>query len=151
MRVIITLIVVFQFTGCASMYNNERTYNIVNMSETKQQVIDISNTNQKNDLKEYWLPLKRVEPKYPHKALRKKQSRCLDIVFSIDSSGKASSFYVRNSDINDDFVKNAARALTRWKWQASKTNPNRMGVITSTRVNFSVSETPIVDIFNECS
>jgi len=141
MRVIVTLFCLFQFFGCAS----------TNTDEQHKKIIDISNTNQKNELKEYWLPLMTVKPKYPHRAMRKKQSRCLDIVFSIDSSGKASSYYVRNSDVNDDFVKNSARALTKWKWQASKTNPNKLSVITSTRVNFSVSQAPRVDILGECS
>lgn len=141
MRVIVTLLCIFQFIGCASPHKDEQS----------QKFIDISNTSQKSELKEYWLPLTTVNPKYPHRAMRKNQSRCLDIVFSIDSSGKASSYYVRNSDVNDDFVKNAARALTKWKWQASKTNPKKLSVITSTRVNFNVSQAPLVDILGECS
>ncbi|WP_448548450.1 energy transducer TonB [Thalassotalea fusca] len=119
-------------------------------SITPQKLVDLSKPEQQELLAQFWMPKVKVEPKYPSKAKRRGESRCLDIVFSIDNEGKTRGYTVRNAVPNDEFVKNAARAIAHWRWQVSKTNPKRVAVITSTQINFIAEPEPRVDIFGKC-
>ena len=115
-----------------------------------KELVDLSTPEQHSLLSQYWLPKVKVEPKYPSKAKRKGESRCLDIVFSIDSEGKTSGYAVRNAVPDDEFVQNVARAISHWRWQVSDANPEKLAVLTSTRIHFIAEPTPKVDIFGEC-
>lgn len=115
-----------------------------------QKIVDLSKPEQQELLASFWLPKVKVEPKYPSKAKRRGESRCLDIVFSIDHEGKMRGYTVRNAVPDDEFVKNAARAIAHWRWQVSKENPERLSVITSTQIHFTAEPKPSVDIFGKC-
>jgi protein TonB len=63
------------------------------------------------------LPLHRIEPKYPARALKRKIEGYVVMRFSIDTTGKPTDIEVVKADPQGVFDREATRALLMWKYQ----------------------------------
>ncbi|WP_117232458.1 energy transducer TonB [Vibrio maerlii] len=63
------------------------------------------------------LPLYRVEPRYPQRALKRGLEGYVIMKFTIDSTGKPVDIEVVESNPSRVFDREAKRALTKWKYQ----------------------------------
>lgn len=82
--------------------------------------LDLSAKEQVTLVEEYWTVVKRVEPRYPVSAVKNNISGCVDLIVGIDQNGKFKGYKVRSSFPKGVFDKNAAAALTKWKWKATE-------------------------------
>ncbi len=64
----------------------------------------------------------RVDPKYPRRALRRKQKGWVKVQFIITASGKVKSPFVVSSKPSGVFDKEALKAIRRWKFKARIVN-----------------------------
>ena len=65
---------------------------------------------------------RRVAPKYPKRALRRKQKGWVKVQFIITASGKVKSPFVVSSKPSGVFDKEALKAIRRWKFKARVVN-----------------------------
>lgn len=63
------------------------------------------------------MPLHRIEPKYPARALKRKIEGYVVMRFSIDTTGKPTDIEVVEADPKGVFDREATRALLMWKYQ----------------------------------
>ncbi|MGI5310017.1 energy transducer TonB [Rheinheimera sp. WS51] len=112
------------------------------VEEPKINYLDISGKDQIKLVDEYWTVAKRIEPRYPILAAKNNVSGCVDLIVGIDQNGKAQGYKVRSSYPKGVFDKNAAAALVKWKWQATEKNKDNTPVLTSIRMDFSISRNP---------
>lgn len=63
------------------------------------------------------MPLHRIEPKYPARALKRKIEGYVVLSFSIDITGKPTDIKVVEADPKGVFDREATRALLNWKYQ----------------------------------
>ncbi len=63
------------------------------------------------------MPLYRVEPRYPQRALKRGMEGYVIMKFTIDSTGKPVDIEVVESNPKRVFDREAMRALTKWKYQ----------------------------------
>lgn len=68
------------------------------------------------------MPLHRMEPRYPRRALRRKIEGYVVLSFSIDKTGVPTDIEVIDSDPKRIFDREARRALKRWKYQPQMVN-----------------------------
>lgn len=68
------------------------------------------------------VPLHRMEPRYPRRALRRKIEGYVVLSFSIDKTGVPTDIEVIDSEPKHIFDREARRALKRWKYQPQMVN-----------------------------
>lgn len=123
----------FALAACSSTPETE---------QVQSNYLDLSAKKQVKLVEEYWTVVKRVEPRYPVSAAKKNISGCVDLIVGIDQKGKAKGYKVRSSFPKGVFDKNAAAALTKWKWKATEKNKDSIPVLTSVRLDFTTSRNP---------
>jgi protein TonB len=68
------------------------------------------------------MPLHRIEPSYPARALKRKIEGYVVMKFSIDEQGKPMDISVVEGNPSGVFDREATRALVRWKYQPMMVN-----------------------------
>ncbi len=137
MRKLVSLSILSVFVmSCASLKPNETTQAF---AEEPIRYIDLTADSKKDLIERYWVVIKSEDPKYPVDAARRGLSGCVDFIVAIDSNGTLGGFKIKKSYPEGVFDKSAAAALNRWKWSASKDNIENTPVLTTTQLNFMVS------------
>ena len=112
------------------------------VEEAKIDYIDLSGKEQTELVDKYWSVYKRIEPRFPVSAAKRKITGCVDIIVGIDQNGESTGYKVRSSYPKGVFDKSAAAALVKWKWKATEENKDNKPVLTSVRMDFSTSRNP---------
>ena len=94
----------------------------------------------------YWIKTLSRNPQYPMHAALAGVSGCVEIVYSINASGKPEGYRIVNAFPGNTFEDNALAALARWRWEPSSTNSEKQPVLTSTQLDFVVSDSKNVDL-----
>ncbi|MGX9459727.1 TonB family protein [Shewanella sp. A14] len=68
------------------------------------------------------MPLHRVEPRYPTRALKRKIEGYVTLTFVIDEKGNPQNIEVLDANPNQIFDREAIQALKRWKYQPKMIN-----------------------------
>ncbi|ANB26959.1 hypothetical protein A6F57_18330 [Alteromonas stellipolaris] len=137
MRKLVSLSILSVFVmSCASLKPNQTTQAF---AEEPIRYIDLTADSKKDLIERYWVVIKSADPKYPVDAARRGLSGCVDFIVAIDSNGTLGGFKIKKSYPEGVFDKSAAAALNRWKWSASKDNIENTPVLTTTQLNFMVS------------
>ncbi len=123
----------FTLAACTSIPETEHA---------QSNYLDLSAKKHVKLVEEYWIVVKRVEPRYPVSAAKKNISGCVDLIVGIDQNGKLKGYKVRSSFPKGVFDKNAAAALTKWKWKPTEKNKDSIPVLTSVRLDFTTSRNP---------
>ena len=63
------------------------------------------------------MPLYRVEPRYPSKALKRKVEGYVQVMFTIDAAGKPVDIQIQKSEPKYMFDREAIYAIKKWKYQ----------------------------------
>jgi len=87
------------------------------------------------------MPIYRVEPNYPPRALRRNIEGYVVIQFDIDKKGRPFNIQIIESKPNHIFDREALRAVHRWKYQPNMENGNT-SVVTGqqTKVEFRIAK-----------
>lgn len=113
-------------------------------SATKQNTLNdyIDLINDKEAVLNYWIVHTKVAPKYPQQAKTKVLSGCVEFSLIIGSDGKALNPTIVKTFPKGVFDAQATRAIKKWKWAPTVTNPNRQAVATTIQYDFVVKESP---------
>lgn len=99
----------------------------------------------------YWEIDKKVAPKYSEQAKTQRVSGCVEFSLIIDSNGNAINPKVIKAFPENIFNKQATRAIKKWKWVPTSTNPNRQPVVTTIQQDFVVKKSPNwQEAYNNC-
>ena len=72
------------------------------------------------------MPLYRVEPRYPSRALRQGKEGYVVLKFTIDTQGRPIDITIMDAKPHRLFDKEAIRALRKWKYQPQVVNGTAM-------------------------
>ncbi|WP_218312306.1 energy transducer TonB [Alteromonas antoniana] len=103
----------------------------------------------RNKVEDYWVKTVSKNPQYPMHSALAGVSGCVEIVYSINASGKPEGYRIVNAFPANTFEDNALAALARWRWEPSPTNSDKQPVLTSTQLDFVVSNSKNVDLARE--
>ncbi|WP_414830449.1 energy transducer TonB [Alteromonas sp. H39] len=99
----------------------------------------------RSKVEEYWVKTTSKNPQYPMHAALDGISGCVEIVYSINASGKPEGYRIVKAFPSGTFENNAMAALARWRWKASETNIDKQPILTSTQLDFVVSNSKNID------
>ena len=88
----------------------------------------------------YWQVDERGAPEYPQQAKTQRISGCVEFALIIDSNGKAINPKIIKAFPEGVFNKQAMKAIKKWKWAPTGTNPDRQPVLTTIQHDFVVRE-----------
>jgi len=94
----------------------------------------------KDAVLDYWVADKKVAPKYPQRAAKKRISGCVEFSLVIDSNGKATSTKIIKAFPEGVFDIEASRAIKKWVWSPTVTNEDRKSVATTIQLDFVVRD-----------
>lgn len=97
----------------------------------------------------YWIKTVSKNPQYPMHAALAGVSGCVEIVYGINASGKAEGYRIIKAFPEGIFEDNALAALARWRWEPAPGNADKQPVLTSTQLDFVVSESKNVEAARE--
>lgn len=87
------------------------------------------------------LPLYRVEPRYPNRAIKRKLEGYVIMRFTIDPTGKPTDIQIIESNPPRIFEREATRALRQWKYQPNVENGESVAQVGQTvRLEFKLSK-----------
>lgn len=89
---------------------------------------------------DYWIVDKKVAPKYPLLAAKKRMSGCVEFLLVIDSNGKALKPEIIKEFPEGVFGVPAYKAIKKWSWKPTLSNTARMPVLTTIQLDFVVKD-----------
>lgn len=94
----------------------------------------------KEGLVHYWVPEKRVAPKYPGKSIRMGEEGCVAVGFVIESDGTTSSHRVIASFPSENFDSSAIEAAEQFTYKPAEINTNREATFSTNTFTFQLSD-----------
>jgi hypothetical protein len=91
---------------------------------------------------DYWIVDKKVAPKYPLLAAKKRMSGCVEFLLVIDSNGKALKPKIIKEFPEGVFGVPAYKAIKKWSWKPTVSNTNKKPVSTTVQLDFVVKDSP---------
>lgn len=99
-------------------------------------------------LAEQWEIKKRVEPRYPIKAIKSNQEGCVKLQYFINADGVPVYIEPIKSSTTDIFDNAAVKALSQWRYKPTKSNPDSLSERQTVQLTFAISQDS--DITNKC-
>lgn len=99
-------------------------------------------------LAEQWEIKKRVEPRYPIKAVKSNQEGCVKLQYFINTDGVPVYIETIKSSTADIFDNAAAKALSQWRYKPTEDNPDSLPERQTVQLTFAISQDS--DITDKC-
>ena len=90
-------------------------------------------------LEDYWVVVKKVAPKYPRPALKRKQQGCATVGYFVEADGSTSEHWVIASHPEKIFDRSAIRANKKFSYTPGDLNSDRKPVMTINTFTYNLT------------
>lgn len=139
MKYVPIVITALALSACQAADSSENTSPSAGATVDVSHYPDFTATADRSKVDEHWIKTVSRDPQYPMHAALAGISGCVEMIYSINASGRPEGYRIVDVFPVDVFEDNALAALARWRWKPSPTNTGNQPVLTATQLDFVVS------------